>query len=961
MITFSLFADFICSNYDLTLERLADNWKIDIETLKQWKYKRGFPRGRGRGVITIHEVASIITSPPTDILCKFGTVDNIITHFLKYIKEKGYPSNRVPNIVTVSEFELFLDQFLRERINNLHNGCHPQKIDSFVIPPVSKEKYISRPIIESDIKQSLHTNKITVIRGMSGLGKSELARKVATDESDFSTVIRLELENDGSGNFAELLDSQVRITEIPENIDSLECKKGLLRTAGQDFLIVVDNLNNINNYSFLQSLANSTGSAKILITSQIQEAKLNDFSRSFKIQASVIDLEMDKYSQKEFAPMVFCSYAELVYGNLTVDEQYAVQAICNHVAGHTMIVAALGLRMKKYGDYARKLLITMVEDVNNCMANIRVKLKKDMDVTSSLTAYEILKGLSISLLQRNYTTRERQVLGAVILLPPKHRNRDLVEELVGDLPEVNCFEASDAIERLHDDGVLQITANEDLCVHPLYVQLLSDCGITFKTERNEQQSGPIAELSDSFRFHLLRNGFVSHKKSVTNELRLFYLDLEPDASNAGSWSFLSDNAGWFLVFYSYWYYFSFSMFTINFKKFICSGINVNHKNIGLSTRITNDDLDRFVDKVTDPPNNLFNEPRSKSAFVQMEHTNGKSLWLYDFEKKNSWCILDYSKQRLPAYRYFEGKKAVVHADKRIVDAEIVGYYMFLKPKKATNPTHVYADGSVPIKTLQYPTGRLIGTHWGPKLAFIQAKECIKKAHKASSKGDLSDAIGYLHTAMAIIDARPEFFYDQAQSKGYLLLAEEFAVCRAYDEALICLERVNPKEVARDRWLFYKGFLESKAGRHEEALTYKIQALEIDTDKYNDSIATDTNSYLHTNGALLAIASDHNSIGETLTALENYDQALIHLKKALEIRRRLLPDQHWQFSLSYENMGDLYARIGDADSLRQARTYYEKAKSVIIAVHGDGKQSETRLQEKINELQSILITQELETQ
>lgn len=670
---------------------------------------------------------------------------------------KGYSCIR--NISKVG-YQFVAKKEPRADANNVQTSSSAHII-STPVAPVSKDNYVLRPGIEADIRESIHANKVTVIRGLSGLGKSELARKVATDQSGFSTIIRLELGNDGTGHFDKLLGSDVSVAGVPDGKDPLQIKKSLLRTAGSECLIVVDNFNDVDNESFLEELVGNTGNASILITSQIQDSTLKEIFQNNRklsvIAKSAIDLEDEKYQRAEFAPMVFCKHAGLSYYKLTSNEQSSVIRLCEHVANHTMIVAALGCRLKEYGGDVEDILNEMLFSVRECLdQDLVVQLPKDRTYNIKyLTPYEILKRLFNKVLSRTFTEKERQVLGAVILLPIRYRARHELEELVGDLKEAKCSLANSAVNKLVQDGVLKISlvlypgvqeiiddyaaqgviftqkellerdyAKEELNLHPLYAQLFSDPEIKFFDKTGMERQGTIAEISTDFAFHLLNNRFVSPNipqwhdylstyREMAEHMGLDKCEKQREAS--------TKNKGWIAVLgYE---------FAKQARDSILSVILHNHKTLNQEISVTPDDLlnvlgyipsdeeleewdcflndifiDPYGDIIPDSEISLSQlhltppwQPKHPSLFVVTEGSLGNTLWIVDHVTKKEYCVLNLCNQRHESYRYFKNTEKILAVNGTMERATLVD--IMGDPQYLLIPSYI-AD-TIPITTVQY--------------------------------------------------------------------------------------------------------------------------------------------------------------------------------------------------------------------------------------------------------------------
>ena len=639
-------------------------------------------------------------------------------------------------------------------------------IISTPVAPVSAGNYVPRSDIEDEIRESILSNKVTLIRGMSGAGKSELARKVMTDRSGFSIIIQLKLGTDGAGHFDKLLDSDVSVAGVPDGKDPLPIKKNLLRTAGSECLIVVDNFNDVDNESFLEELVGNTGNASILITSQIQRTSLDEiFQNNIKLSAItklVIDLEDEKHQQAEFAPMVFCKYADLSYYELTDNEQSAATRICDYIADHTMIAAALGCRLKEYGGEIEDILNEMLFSVRECLdQDLVVQVPKDRTYSiKCLTPYEILKRLFRKVLSRTFTEMERQVLGAVILLPTRYRAKHELEELVGDLKEAKCALANSAVRKLIQDGVLKSSlvlypgvhidegilgvllsqeylvengmAKLELNLHPLYAQLFSDSEIKFLDKAGLERQGPIAELSTDFAFHLLNNRFVStnipqwHNYLYTYRELCEYMGLaETDKLKDVS----VKNKGWSAVWAKE--YGSREIADIR------AAIYENHVDMNVDQNVSNSeiedlfcdtyyedwfdlaDMEWILDDVSDKETDILDKnytppiktdspgfepcwkPKHPGLFVVAEGPLGSTLWIVDYVTKKEFCVLNLRNQRRRDYRYFKEEykcRSAKLQDGAMERASLVEFLGGYVPQYLQIPSHI--KRFIPIQSIQ---------------------------------------------------------------------------------------------------------------------------------------------------------------------------------------------------------------------------------------------------------------------
>lgn len=520
------------------------------------------------------------------------------------------------------------------------------------VTPFSHKNYIPRPELIVSLREKHRKERLVFIRGLPGTGKSELARQYA-DESYFENVLSLELGNDGTGSWEQLIEEiELSGVIVNEKIELEEKKKSLLEKAGSETLIILDNFNSAENASLLSELVRRTGDSKILVTSELGSEVLNEV-----IAGEIIDLEQETDAQKAaFCTKVFCSYSGITILNDSVFE------ICALIGNHPLTASLLGTQLRKnlkFGDTAEELLCNLRTSMYDALSHdnlLRIRLDQKQEELIG-NSYDILRCVFRNVLAIDFFApnmrRQRQVLGALILLPSKYHHAEQVVELVGD--SEHCREARNAIIWLEEAGILNIAINNRLVLHPLLRFIFSEPSL------GDKEGNTIAELSGNFLFHLLRNGFVSKNKdltrlpntfpwSLTRKYNITFDGIENDLDSGWiiRWNRLDDySADDFLR--------------------LKTAINNNHSAMGIPTRVKVVDLKEFL--VLEPPRF---EPKHNGLFFCLEHEDGRSLWLFDYTTKKSWCILNCSQQRDAEFRYFEGK-TICNQNSKMKWAEFDGF------------------------------------------------------------------------------------------------------------------------------------------------------------------------------------------------------------------------------------------------------------------------------------------------
>lgn len=357
-----------------------------------------------------------------------------------------------------------------------------------LIEPTSGEYYCERTFLIDAIKNAFAKNRVVFISGLSGLGKTELAYHYGSI-GGYKNIIPVALQNNGKGSFADLC-SQVNIEGGAELSDVASVLWGL----DKDNLVIVDNYNDATNGTVFEVIS-KIPNAHILVTSQLQTDEMDEHGSVVLID----DTEEDAADKEKFAIRLFCTYAKLNDSKFSQKDLDYLADIVKAVQYHTMIVCMLGRQYKKSNRSFQKLRNLIVENVEEALrTNIKVSIIKDKERYTQ-TPYELLKVLfKNQILSRNFKPLERQVLGALIFSEKYSNDLEMICISVGDLEELNCVSARDAVNSLQEDGIVAIQGSK-LHIHPLMRALVCDEGLGLA------KYPMIAELEYEFLLHLMKN------------------------------------------------------------------------------------------------------------------------------------------------------------------------------------------------------------------------------------------------------------------------------------------------------------------------------------------------------------------------------------------------------------------------------------------------------------------------
>ncbi len=356
------------------------------------------------------------------------------------------------------------------------------------IKPLSDEYHCKRTYLMEKIDKAFQRKRVVYVSGLSGSGKTEAAYCYG-NENEFTYIVPLALRSNGSGDF-EYLCSQVKIDNKSSDADAMK----LLWSLEEKSLIIIDNYNDASN-DVIFDVLKKIPHARILITTQLKTDEMDEHGSVVLID----DAEENEADKEKFAIQLFCTYAKLNGAELSQADLSYLADIVKAVQYHTMISCMLGRQYKKYKRSFQQLRDLIVENVEEALrTNIKVSIIKDKERYTQ-TPYELMKVLfKNQIISREFSLLERQVLGALIFSEKYSNDLDMICVSVGDLEELNCVSARDAVNSLQEDGIVAIQGSR-LHIHPLMRALVCDEGLGLA------KYPMIAELDYEFLLHLMKN------------------------------------------------------------------------------------------------------------------------------------------------------------------------------------------------------------------------------------------------------------------------------------------------------------------------------------------------------------------------------------------------------------------------------------------------------------------------
>lgn len=546
------------------------------------------------------------------------------------------------------------------------------------IGPMSGSRYVPRPEALGAIADMVYGNKISFISEIGGMGKSELARQFAKD-STFEIVLPLELDREGNGSYEEIVsNSYINVIGL-DSKDNISIKKFELLSAARDnTLVVVDNLNKMpdgdnsrtGTSELLERLIHSTGEAHILVTSQLGEELLSEYGPVLKIE---------RYQDQTFGLEILSKYAE----KLLHDNQDAREMV-ELLGNHTMLLALVGKQLVGKNEASlHETLLDLRKGLNEALQIDFVNLKKDHELFTNVTPYDMLKIIFSSVFNWSFSEVDRQVLGAIILTPQLCHRAEIITELVGDLPKSSaCNLARKSLHRLQSLNIVQCSG-EEIGLHPLMAHLLSDSDFA-------ETGVPIAELDNNFAFHILRNAFVSTSDCFETEgwgdanNKICYSIIEKYRKMDKDWTghAFVDNAGWL----AFWADLTSQEVRVAHLG-VLYNLKENWKDVPYAeySALYNEIKPLFTRNEEYRWTNRY--PQHESLEIITTGSLGACLYLYDCITQNTWKLIDCSEQLSEEQRYYcHGK--IVHQHGKMTDAEMVGVYNGCCPKELVLPSMV---------------------------------------------------------------------------------------------------------------------------------------------------------------------------------------------------------------------------------------------------------------------------------
>ena len=223
----------------------------------------------------------------------------------------------------------------------------------------------------------------------------------------------------------------------------------------------------------------------------------------------------------------------------------------------------------------------------------------------------------------------------------------------------------------------------------------------------------------------------------------------------------------------------------------------------------------------------------------------------------------------------------------------------------------------------------------------EINEAVKRAMEAFAEGEVNKADIILSEATQGVAQRREEYIEHKKTGEQMrknLLADIDALLLKAETVLSNTEKTIEERISEALNAYEEADktaqeIDCPAEKYIELLN-KYGIFLIEYAYYEESIEVNLRFIRlseETNGQNETTADAYNNIGVVYNDLGDYDKALEHHNKALEIQKDVLGEKHRDTASSYNNIGCVYDNMGDYD---KALEYHNKALEITKEVLGE---------------------------
>ncbi len=768
------------------------------------------------------------------------------------------------------------NRLMRENLEALQNsnGLQMRLIHSV---PVALETFTDRGDKTREIGDRLQKSGWAIVSGIGGIGKTELVKEyIHRNKEKYNTVCFLSYD----GSLLSTIGLSLPVLNYEAEDENLEfhynVKMKLLKTCGEDTLIVIDNFNSTKDDS-----KNDVRAVFDKKFGDVRSGKYHIIFTSRVIHDGCLELgELEGVYQNE---LFFKYYTK----EMSEDDQRAITGICDIISGHTLTLVLIAKTLFTGRRVSPKALL------DKLTANLKTDIpayvthEKDGEIHSALMYAHIESIFDISQLSE----KEKYILMNMSLTP----HDGIKAETFGDWIRLDDFNDFDV---LVDTGWIILDRKTDVAsLHPVVSEVLANAlkPDSLNCEQYLTSLNGYLSTLDKGNDWITNNLAIGLCTSVLKRIPDKVMLTGRTLYNLGK------------------IYYQLSMF-YDSQKYILEALSIYE--MGNPENIDQNELAGLYRWVGISYSDLANNKKAMEYYLKALNLY-ETIEIPDYQDfARTLNVLGSSSKVLASYpealQYHLAALKLQQEHLSENHPDIASTYNYLGVYYNSQGEY---DNSLPnfLKSLEIRQFSLPANH-----RYI-AMSLNNIAWVYSTKGYFDNALDYYfrslkikkemllenHSGMALAYYNIGHIYEL---KNELDVASEY-----YQKALQIRVNLNVENKPRAAAI-YRGLCSvcRKKKQFDDALVWIDKAIEIYRQNGRAGLPSSTASY--------------DNKGYVYRDKGDFDEAMVYFNMAFDIRRRKLDDSHPMISNSYCNFADVYLGKGQYET---AIEYYQKALNIRL--------------------------------
>ncbi|WP_353852933.1 tetratricopeptide repeat protein [Dehalobacter restrictus] len=780
--------------------------------------------------------------------------------------------------------------------------------------PDKLEKFTDRDDKIREIGERLQKARWTLISGVGGIGKTELAKEyIHRNKEKYTTVCFLSYD----GSLVSTIGRSLPVSGYENDDEDIESryntKMSLLRSCGEDTLIVIDN--------FDRTKDDSGKYVSAVFDKKFNDVRSGNYHIIFTSRVIHDDcLELGEL-EGEYQNELFFKYYTM---GMSDDDQRAITDILDIISGHTLTLVLIAKTLFNGRRVSPKALLEKLSENLKTDIPANVTLEKDGEIHSDLMYVHIESIFDISHLSES----EKYILMNMSLT----RHDGIKAETFGDWIRLDDFNDFDA---LVDMGWIILDRKTDVAsLHPVVSDVLANAlkPNSLNCERYlTSLNGYLSTLdkgTDWITNNLAIGLCTSVLKRITDMVFLTGRILYNLGKIYNQLSIFYDSQECLLEALSIYEKENPEIIDQNELAGLYRWVGISYADLGKNKKAM-----EYYQK----SKNIFEtiyipDYQDYARTLNVLGSSSKALGSYSEALKYHTDALKIQQEHLSenhldiasTYNYLGG----CYNSKGEYDKSMPNFQKSLEIRQLSLPANHrdIATSLNNIASVYSKTGYLDDAMDYYIRALDIKKEMLPENHSGISLAYYN--IGHIYELKNELDVASEFYQKALQIRVNLNVENKprtaaiyrglGSVCRKkkqFEEALVWIDKSieNYKQNGRAEHSSAatsydnKGFVYRDKGDSDEAMIYFNKAFDIRKRKLDKSHPMISNSFC--NFADIYLNKGH------------YDTAIEFYQKALNIRLLKLPENHTKILSIYKNLASAYQSIGDND---KANEYLEKA-------------------------------------